>query len=348
MRATINTDPPKTSSTAITRHWLPPRIAHAAHHPCTARPGPRVRASYHRHSRRDRTLAELRHAGHAVRARRQALSTAFRRHPFPAHSARLLERPPAKSACTGLEHRGNLRVLESGGTAARPVRFFRSQRCGRVRARSRRAGVERHPAARPLCLRRVGSRRLPGLVVRQGQHPRPQPRPALSRRQPGVSGRTGQPGAAAAQPQWWADHRRAGGERIRLLRRRPRVHGRQPRHVRQGRLRQGLAVHLRWRRHARQRHLARHPGGGELRTRRGQERIRQTDQVPPRSTAHGRRILGRVVRPLGQAARRHRCQATGRGVRVDPAPGSLGQSLHVYRRHQFRLHEWRQFPEQSQ
>ena len=64
--------------------------------------------------------------------------------------------------------------------------------------------------------------------------------------------------------------------------------------------------------------------------------------VPARRAADDRRVLGRLVRPVGSRACKHQPAAADARTRLDARARLLDQLLHVPRRHDARLHERRE------
>ena len=139
-----------------------------------------------------------------------------------------------------------------------------------------------------------------------------------------------------------ADHRRAGRERVRIVRQRRGLHAQRARHDRRERSGRGAVVHGRRPGSAAGGHAAGSAGGRELRAGRRGARVRGAARLQARRTADERRVLGGVVRSVGRTARAHQRRSAGARDRLDAGAGRIVQPLHVPRRHDVRVHERRQ------
>ena len=294
--------------------------------------------------------AYLRRQRDVVRLRRPADPDPVGRDALPARAARVLARPDEEGPCDGAEHDLHVRVLESPRAEAGAVGLQRQPRRGRIYKDGRRRGPARDPAARSVCVRRVGSGRLSGVAPRRSLDRPSQPRPE-------VHGRGGQvpeaawsgSGAAASGPTLdrlgagrRADHRDPTRERVRLVRQGPRLRGGRARAVQGGGLHRCADVHRRQPRRLRQRRARGSARRDQLRSGQCAEGLCVVEGVPAERPADVGRILGGVVRCVGHATREHERPTAGRRDRVDARAGLLVQPLHVSRRHVVRVHERRQ------
>ena len=232
--------------------------------------------------------------------------------------------------------------MERALARARPLRHRGRPRPRALPRPGRRGGHVRHRATRSVHLRRVGQRRLPRLAVQR-------------------SGGRGSPQRARVHARRRRLLRRPAADR-RLAPDRPR-RARDPdadrERVRGLRLRQGLSAragrpHARRRNHrslhhhrpahrpdARRRQPARTAQDGLVRIE-GSRTARDPARAPEDRPAHVRRVLGRLVRPLGRPPPRDRRGRVGAGTRRASGRRRLGEHLHVPRRNELRLHERRQ------
>ena len=107
----------------------------------------------------------------------------------------------------------------------RPIQLFRLERCRRILSHGAGRRLVCDSAARPVCVRRVGIRRLSVLAVENRRHQTPHARPALSGAGAQVLAASRPAfGAAANRPQR-PDTHGAGRKRIRLVWLRQRIYG---------------------------------------------------------------------------------------------------------------------------
>ena len=221
----------------------------------------------------------------------------------------------------------------------------------RLQRATRRRGVHphgaerrppRHRPARTVRVRRVGSRRLPAWLLADHSM-------VLRSNDPKFTAAAGA-GSNGSARNWRRsldarrpDHRGAGRERVRIVRRRQGLHARQRDMIVRERSGRGAALHSRRRRASCPTGTLPDlpavvnfgPGGAE-------QRVRGAARLRPGATAHERRVLGGLVRSVGRPARAHQRRQQARETRLDAGAGRIRQPLHVPRRHDVRLHERRQ------
>ena len=233
------------------------------------------------------------------------------------------------------------------------LRLHRQERCRRVHPRGPAGRPLRHPAPRPLRLRRVGVRRLsrPGCSRTTASSCAPPTRSSST--PPNAGSRASarnlrRSRSATAAP----SSCRPGRERVRLLRRRPRLHGADSRRllVDAGFTKSQLytadgpeQVPERLAARAAGRHQLWRQQPGDA-----QKALRDAQEVSPRRPLHERASTGPAGSITGASKHAHTNAAdAGREPRVDARAGLLRQHLHVPRRHQLRLDERRQQQRQA-
>ncbi len=306
--------------------WTAPRPAPAAGHPVTA-PGGRATGAP-----RPDPVPPARRAA----ARRGTAPGAGRLAALLPGASGPVGGPARAAGGDGPQHRRHLRAVELPPAPPRrpPLRRPARPRPLPGPGAGRRPGRDR--AAGPVHLRRVGQRRAARLADRHAGDAAALLAPAVPGRGGALVRRADPADRGGAGGVRRPGRRGAGGERVRQLRRRPRVSGVAARRADRAR-HQRAAVHRRRadRADAGRRHPAGRAGDRDLRVARGAGG-RAAAVAAPRRAVRVRRVLERLVRPLGREPPRTGAGERRRRPRRHPGRGRVGELLHGARRHQLR------------
>src|SRR6185437_4577284 len=223
------------------------------------------------------------------------------------------------------------------------LRLFRQQGRRGVCARGARGGTIRPAAARSLFLCGVGLWRFSRLAAERSEHGGAIQRPAISGGSPGLADAAWKATGAIAGGQRRPHYRGAGGERIWFLRQGPRLYGRYSSHADRRGIYQGATLYSGRSGSGSKRLIAGAAGGDQFWPWKRAEIFCQAEKAAPERPHDDRRILGRVVRPLGRAAYGRYAGSTSQRSGLDVAPGIFGEPVYVPWRNELWLDEWGKF-----